>query len=140
MEDRTDLEDYTQVSAEVRRQAREIRQLRAQLDGIVDDADIKYLKTALPRPQPRDIAVIQGGIAGNKSAARAAPTGIARTRLEREANPRPLRAARQDPKGSFGGGDAAAGSAVAQDSPQQQKSMAGGQQDHSRQGYAERKV
>ena len=71
----------------------------------------------LPRPQ-----VPRGSIAGNKSAARAVPTGTAHAGLEREANTRPLRAAaaaRQGPKGGFGGGDAAAGSAAGQDSPQQ---------------------
>ena len=70
---------------------------------------------------------MQGGIAGNKSVARAPPTGTAHTRLEREAIPRPLRAARQGPKGGFGGGDATAGSAAAHHSPQQQKSVAGDQ-------------
>ena len=73
MEDKTDLDDLTQVRAEFKRQATELKQLRAQVDGIIADADIKYLKTALPRLQPRDIAVMQGGIAGSKSAARAVP-------------------------------------------------------------------
>ena len=140
VEDKTDLEDHTQVCAEVRRQATEIKQLRAQLDGIIADPDITYLKTALPRPQPRDIAVMQGIIAGNKSAARAVPEGTAHAGLKREANPWPLRAARQGPKGGLVGGDAAAGPAPTQDGPQQQKSMAGDQQDHSKQGYAERKA
>ena len=125
----------------IKRKDTELKILRAQDGDIITDADIKYHKLdsgwmlALPRPQ-----VPRGSIAGNKSAARAVPTGTAHAGLEREANPRPLRAARQGPRGGFGGGDAAAGSAAAQGSPQQQKSMAGGQQDHSRQGYAERKA
>ena len=78
------------------------------------------LALALPRPQlPR------GGIVGSKSAARAVPTGTAHAGLEGEANPRPLRAARQGQKGGLGGGDAAVGPAAGQDSPQQQKIMAG---------------
>ena len=140
MEDKTDLDDLTQVRAEFRRQDAEIKQLRAQLDGIIADPDIKYLKTALPRPQPRDIAVMQGGIAGNKSAARAVPEGTAHAGLKEEVDPRQQQAARPDPLVGVSGGDAAADAATAQDSPQQQKRVTDGQRDHSRQGFADRKA
>ena len=100
MEDKIDLDDLTQVRAEFRRQ---IKQLRAQLDGIIADPDIKYLKTALPRPQPRDIAVMQGDIVGGKSAARAVPGGTAHAGLKEEVDPRQRQAARPDPLVGVGG-------------------------------------
>ena len=103
MEDKIDLDDLTQVRAEFRRQATELKQLRVQVDGIIADADTKYLKTALPRPQPRDIAVMQGDIVGGKSAARAVPGGTAHAGLKEEVDPRQRQAARPDPLVGVGG-------------------------------------
>jgi hypothetical protein len=96
--------------------------LRARSADIIPDADTKYHRLdsgwmlGLPRPQ-----VPRGSIAGNKSAARAVPTGTAHAGLEREANPRQQIAARPDYLVAAAGGDAAAGSASAQGSPQQKK-------------------
>ena len=107
----------------IKRQDTELKNLRAQDGDIITDADIKYHKLdsgwmlALPRPQ-----VPRGSIAGNKSAARAVPTGTAHVGLEKEANLRQQIAARPDYLVVAAGGDAAAGSTPAQGSPQQQNS------------------
>ena len=112
----------------IKRLETELRCLRARSADIIPDADTKYHKLdsgwmlALPRPQ-----VPRGSIAGNKSAARAAPTGAAHAGLERGANPRQQIAARPDYLVAAAGGDAAAGSAPAQGSPQQQNSGGDGQ-------------
>ena len=102
---------------------------------------VKVHRICLPRPKPRDTSAMQtGGITGDQPAMRARPTGTAHDGLRGKANPRQLRAARQNQVHVLGGGDGpvGVGASVAQDAAQTNRQNSQGKR--NREGYTQRRA
>ena len=106
----------------------------------------KRWRVYFPEPRPRGTAAMPtaamptGDSTGDQSAMRARPTGTAHDGLTGKANPRQLRAARQNQVHVLGGGDGpvGVGASVAQDAAQTNRQNSQGKR--NREGYVQRRA